>query len=238
MPQESSPSDTGEIPEQRSPSTGRHAAHALPDELPAPDETVILPAFITGMTDPLPERKPKEEAPSPPGDALPASERGMLIFVAALLGVGTLAVIVVLGLGGFSPQSAKAGSDPVPVATPTPTPTPTPSPSPSPTESPSPSPSPPSPTTTTHPPTPRHSPSPTTTLLGALTSKDPAAYCISLDAGRPAQHSDHSWYCHSSGFHPPVNFTSTDVCRWRYLDKTAYAVAGNIDDPTTWKCYT
>ncbi len=235
MPQESSPSDAGEIPEQRSPAIGRHAAHAAPEDLPAPDETAVLPAFITGKTDPLPERKPTKDeptAPTSPDGALPASERGMLIFVAALLGVGTLAVVVVLGLGGFSPQSAKAGSDPVPVATPSPTPSPSPSPSDPPSPSPSPSP-------TTHSPTPRRtSPSPTQTLLGALTAKDPAAYCISLDAGRPAQHSDHSWYCHSSGFHPPVSFTSTDVCRWRYLDKTAYAVAGKIDDPTTWKCYT
>jgi hypothetical protein len=28
------------------------------------------------------------------------------------------------------------------------------------------------------------------------------------------------------------------VCRWRYLDKTAYAVAADIDEPSTWKCYT
>jgi hypothetical protein len=195
---------------------------------PAPDETAVLPAFITGKTEPLPERPREQPAPEHrPSDALPPSERGMLIFVATLLGLGTLAVVVVLGLGGFSAPAATIQPTPTPADTPSTTPSPSLSPSPSDPPSPSPSPSRPSPRR-----------SPTHRLLGALTAKDPAAYCTSLDAGSVRQHSDHSWYCRGGFNHPdPLPFTSTDVCRWRFLDKTAYAVAADIDDPTTWKCY-
>jgi hypothetical protein len=235
VPQDSSPRVTSGIPEQRSPAVGRHAApaapeeHAPPDERALPDETVVLPAFITGKPEPLPER-PKPAPPAEPADPdrLPPSERGMLIFVASLLGLGGLAVIVILGLGGFGapPQSAGAATT-APVASDVPTPTP------SPTPSPSVSPAPASPPPTTKRPT------PTRVYLGALSGRDPAAYCSALDAGRAAQHSDRSWYCRGSSSHPqPLPFTSTDVCRWRYLDKTAYAVAADIDEPTTWKCYT
>jgi hypothetical protein len=228
--QESTPRATARVPGQRDPATSR-GAHAAPDPdeevVAAPDETVILPAFITGRSEPLPER-PREPQPAP-GDALPPSERGMLIFVASLLGLGTLAVVVVLGLGGFSAPAATIPPVPTPAGSSSESPSPSPSPSASASPSLSPSPS----------RSPRRSPSPTHRLLGTLGAKDPAAYCTSLDAGRVQQHSDHSWYCRGSFNHPdPLPFTSTDVCRWRYVSKTAYAVAANIDDPTTWKCYT
>jgi hypothetical protein len=149
----------------------------------------------------------------------------MLIFVATLLGVGTLAVVTVLGLGGFSSPEPTAGAAPVPSATASGSPSPSPSPSPS--HSPSPSPS----------PTPKKS-TPARVTLGSLTANDPRAFCAANNAGRVSQKEDHSWYCRGTTEHPPMPFTSTDVCRWRYLDKTAYAIATNIDDPTTWKCYT
>lgn len=237
MPQDSSPRVTSGIPEQRSPAVGRHAAaHAEPEEQPLPDETVVLPAFITGKPEPLPERPKPAAEPVPPADPdrLPPSERGMLIFVATLLGLGGLAVVVMLGVGGFGspPQSAGAATTTPAVS---PVPTPTPSPSLSPVAS-APAPTTPAPKPTTTPP---KKPSPTVRFLGMLSAKDPAAYCAALDAGRAGQHSDHSWYCRGSSAHPQsMPFTSTDVCRWRYLDKTAYAVAGDIDQPSTWKCYT
>jgi hypothetical protein len=239
VPQDSSPRVTSGIPEQRSPAVGRHAAHTGPEERPLPDETLVLPSFITGKSEPLPERsqpipaaEPAVDEPAPDPDRLPASERGMLIFVASLLGLGGLAVIVILGLGGFgapAPSAGAATTAPVESTVPGPTPSPTPSLTAS---SPVPAP-PPRPSTTTK------RPSPTQRLLGTLSAKDPAAFCTSLDAGRVSQHSDHSWYCRGSTGHPQsLPFTSTDVCRWRYLDKTAYAVAADIDQPSTWKCYT
>ena len=239
MQQESSPA-TGAIPDQPSPARGRHAAPAAPEDHPAtdpptrrvegspkPDETVVLPAFLTGKKEPPPTRT---APPLAPDGSLPPSERGMLIFVATLLGVGTLAVVVLLGLGGFTAPPAKATSSAVPVALPTPTP-PEPSPAPSPTPSPTRSPVPPKPS-------PKRSPSPTSTFLGILTARDLSTFCSANHAGRVAQHSDRSWYCKSTTGHPSLPFSSTDICRWRYDDKAAWAVAGDIDDPTTWKCFT
>jgi hypothetical protein len=233
--QESSPQPEGTIratsksPDQRTDATGRRGAHR------APDETLILPGFITGKKEPepppVPSPDPEPELIAPAGpelsDALPPSERGMLIFVATLLGVGTLAVVTVLGLGGFSSPEPTAGAAPVPSVTTT-TASPSPSPSPSPSASPSRPPS----------PTPKKSTAPARVSLGALTANDPRAFCAANNAGRVAQKEDHSWYCRGSSSHPPMPFTSTDVCRWRYLDKSAYAIATNIDDPATWKCYT
>ena len=77
------------------------------------DETMILPAFVTGKK----EKEPKPAEPvrhqATPEGALPPSERGMLIFVAALLGIGTIAVVTVLGLGGFS-SAPRTGGTPSP----------------------------------------------------------------------------------------------------------------------------
>jgi len=224
--QESSPRTNGRVPGQRPDLTaGRHAHRG-------PDETVVLPAFLTGRKESKAEATPPEEPELPTDGSLPPSERGMLVFVATLLGAGTIAVVTVLGLGGFSSPAPKAGGDPVPVIS-------SPSPSPSPSASPLPSPAPSSPTDSpSGGPTPKRSTSPARVSLGALTGNDPRAFCAANDAGRAAQHEDHTWYCRGSGTHPPMPFTPTDVCRWRYLDKTAYAVATDIDNPATWKCYT
>ncbi len=178
------------------------------DRPPAIDETVVLPAFVTGKK----EREPKPPEPvrhqAAPDDALPPSERGMLIFVAALLGVGTLAMVAMLGVGGFG------GASPTPeVSSPAPSSPPPPSPA---------------PTRTT---------TPGRIALGTLTSADPAAFCTYSKAGRARQR-DGTWYCSGTSDHPPFAFEPTDVCRWRYLDRTAYAVLGDPRDPATWRCYT
>jgi hypothetical protein len=210
--------------------------HAAPEGAVLPvDETVILPGFLTGRQtyEPPPEPDPEAEPARHPADGpLPASERGMLIFVASLLGVGTLAVVIVLGLGGFGGPPPKAGAATPPVSAPASSPTASPSPSASPSLSSSASASPPAS------PSPTVKRSPARKLLGTLGPNDPKAFCAANAAGRVRQKPDRSWYCSGSGDHPdPLPFTSTDLCRWRFLNKTAYAVAANIDDPSTWKCY-
>ena len=224
MQQERSEQVGGAIPAQRTEATNP------PAPTPGNDETVILPAFVTGKK----EREPKPAEPvrhqATPEGALPPSERGMLIFVAALLGIGTLAVVTVLGLGGFSsaPQATRTPSAAAvhpPVVTGSPSPSPTPAAS-----SPAPAPPPPSPT-----PPPRRT-TPARVTLGVLTRSDPAAFCTYSKAGR-AREIDGNWFC-SGGGHPPFQFAAGDVCQWRYLDKTAYAAVGDATDPATWTCYT
>jgi hypothetical protein len=67
------------------------------------DKTVLLPAFVTsskiGVDDQLAKPViPAQATPAKPAapdhsDRLPSSERGMLVFVSAILGVGTLAIV-------------------------------------------------------------------------------------------------------------------------------------------------
>jgi hypothetical protein len=235
--QERSEQVGGAIPAQRTEATNPPAANPPTADPPAAnppapppgiDETVILPAFVTGKK----EKEPKPAEPvrhqATPEGALPPSERGMLIFVAALLGVGTLAVVTVLGLGGFSspPHPARTPSAAAahpPVVTESPSPSPTPAAS-----SPAPPPSPtPSPRRTT----------PSRVTLGVLTPTDPAAFCTYSKAGR-ARQVDGNWFCSGGSGHPPFQFAPGDVCQWRYLDKTAYAAVGDATDPATWTCYT
>jgi hypothetical protein len=244
--QERSEQVGGAIPAQRTETTNPPAptpppadppaAGPPPADPPAPaphtgnDETMILPAFVTGKK----EKEPKPAEPvrhqATPEGALPPSERGMLIFVAALLGVGTLAVVTVLGLGGFSsaPHTARTPSAAAVGTSVTESPSPSPSPAAS---SPAPAPPPPSPT----PRPPRTTPARVT--LGVLTRTDPAAFCTYSKAGR-AREIDGNWFCSGSGGHGPFQFAPGDVCQWRYLDKTAYAAVGDATDPATWTCYT
>jgi hypothetical protein len=193
----------------------------------APDETVVLPAFLTG-------KKPAEPKPAEPVRhqvdlSLPASERGMLVFVATLLGLGTIAVVTVLGLGGFSDAQPPPPKPSSAAAVPTPTPSPvasSPDPSPTPAAS-SVAPSSASPS----------SKRPIRVTLGALTKTDPAAFCTFSEAGRAREH-DGSWSCTGTTKKPHFDFTPNDICQWRYTDKTAYAVADDATDPSTWKCFT
>lgn len=89
-------------------SAARHA-HAAPEPLRIEpsvldriiDETMLLPVYVTGGTAvaaPSTAPPPKPQSPSNP-DKLPSDERNMLIFVSALLALGTLA-IVAMALGG------------------------------------------------------------------------------------------------------------------------------------------
>jgi hypothetical protein len=74
--------------------------------------------------------------------------------------------------------------------------------------------------------------------LGALTASDPAAFCTYSQAGRVRQRDDGTWMCSGTPGHPQLTFVPNDVCQWRYLDKTAYAVVGDPNNPATWTCYT
>jgi hypothetical protein len=47
---------------------------------------------------------------------------------------------------------------------------------------------------------------------------------------------DPNWSCGNDNRR--TDFTPTDVCQWKYTDNTAYAVVGDLNDPTTWRCYT
>ena len=220
--QESSEHVGSAVPSQRADVPDPPTSHR------APDETVVLPAFVTGKKEPEPKpAEPVRHAARPEG-ALPPSERGMLIFVAALLGVGTLAVVTVLGLGGFSsqrPAPTHSAAAAVPVLAGSPSPSPSPSPQVS-----SPAPPPPSPT-------PRRA-TPARITLGTLTRTDPAAFCTYTKAGKARQRDDGSWTCTGSSGHPGFVFAPGDVCQWRYLDRTAYATVGDATDPATWTCYT
>ncbi len=232
-PEPPGPTAAAPVPPVTASAAVRPASVASPDEPaagPQPrseqrgvDETVVLPAFVTGKREPEPKSEPHRPQP---GEALPPSERGMLIFVAALLGVGTLAVVTVLGLGGFS--SAKPSpphAPPSAVASVYPSPTPVDAPSASPAAAP--------PASASL--TPRRTSSPR--ALGTLTANDPAAYCTYKKAGRVHMREDGTWVCVGSPGHDGFLFTPADVCKWRYLRTNATAVVGNPADPTTWKCY-
>jgi hypothetical protein len=202
----------------------------------AMDETLVLPAFVTGKrSEPKPAEPVRHQAPD---TTLPPSERGMLIFVAALLGLGTLAMVTVLGVGGFARPAHHTGTPTkaaaAPVAATTPSASPTGSPSPSPVVASAPA----QPVVTTMPATPRRSSSPAKVTLGTLTRADPSAFCMDSMAGRARPHSDGSWSCTGTQVRPAFTFTPTDVCQWRYVDKTAYATVGDQTDPATWTCYT
>ena len=78
------------------------------------DETLVLPVFMTGgaraTSDDLAAAKPASAPPATPAattsgpklphpDRLPSDERNMLIFVAALLALGTLAIVAMASFG-------------------------------------------------------------------------------------------------------------------------------------------
>jgi hypothetical protein len=198
----------------------------------AHDETLVLPAFVTGK--PEPEPAPAEPVRHGTEPTLPASERGMLIFVASLLGVGTIAVVTFIGVD----QLAKPA-----VVVPAPSSSASALSSPSPAVEPSPSPSLASASPTRASPTARKTASPTPTVkastsLGTLTKNDPSAYCLTTKASAAHQpdRTDPSWSCGADNHR--TNFAPTDVCQWKYDDNTAYAVVGSLNDPSTWRCYT
>ncbi|WP_203921901.1 hypothetical protein [Rugosimonospora africana] len=210
------------------PGEGNHPANA---------ETMVLPVFVTGKKEPEPAPAPAQPARQPGADgSLPASERGMLVFVAALLGIGTVAVVVMLGLGGLEKHPAQiqptapastgpAGGVPAPAASPS-------SLSPSPT-------APGSPSTAASPTlaktTAKHIAPPAPVLLG---QPQPLAYCVAKDHGlaQAPGHDHNTWTC-TTGRHGQADpFTPEQVCDWQY-GTAAHAVVGSLADYTTWKCY-
>ncbi len=197
----------------------------------ANDQTVVLPVFVTGKK---PVQPPAHEAMA--DSRLPSSERGMLLFVAALLGLGTIAVVAMMGFGfarggGPVPQKSAAAPSPSAVALPPPSPAPV---SPS-AELPSPTPGKPSPT---HSPRARHSPTPGPSALGTLSVGTVLAYCRDTNNGMawPPSRGRATWTCVGNGNRQ--DFTPTDVCQWQYHDGGAHATVGDIADPSTWRCYT
>ncbi len=185
----------------------------------------MLPVFVTGK---------KPEAPSVQRAAetkLPSSERGMLLFVAALLALGTVAVVAMLGfgLGGTTkPKTPAHAPSPSTVVAVPPIPSPADPPSPS-LSAASPSPS----RSST-----RRTPAPTATLLGALSSNLVFRYCQDANGGMPVPPSRGrgGWSCVSQRGHQ--DFTPTLVCQWHFQDSGAKAVIAAIGDPATWRCYT
>jgi hypothetical protein len=191
---------------------------------PLEHKTVALPAFITGRRD-----EGKAESPRPQaGDKLPPSERGMLVFVAALLALGTVAVVVMLGFGGLTTHHPPAPTQPsetpaagAPVADPSPSPSDSPSPSPSPSLSPSPKPS---------------SRKPTPTPLGGV---DLNRFCSAVARNTfptPPNNDNSTWTCVDRSNEVRRTFTPDQVCIFQYPQAT-HAVVGSLTNPATWKCY-
>jgi hypothetical protein len=221
------------IPTQRTGSTPQ--TPPTPNSPPSPppstiesanEQTVVLPVFVTGKK---PEKPPAHQAMAE--TSLPSSERGMLLFVAALLGLGTVAVVAMMGfgLGGSTkpkpPVAASTTPAPV-VAAPLPSPEPSLAPSPG---KPSPSRS----------PAARHSPSPSSTFLGALSNSVLVGFCQDTNNGMPfpPRNGRSSWACLADRGQRQ-EFAPTDVCQWRYRDGGARAVVADITSPPTWRCYT
>lgn len=211
------------------PESGAPTAGGSVPAHPSAEETVLLPAFLTG-------RKPAEPKPAEPArhrteGALPRNERGMLIFVAALLGLGTVAVVVMLGLGRLNTGSPSHPPRSVP-ASPTPAPTGPAAAVPGASASAGSTPAaaealsattsshrPPGPTSATR------RPSPTPALLGTA---DAAGYCAA-HGGRLRLR--RGWRCGRSD----ARVTADLVCVWQYGPDSR--AAGRPDDPRTWRCY-
>jgi hypothetical protein len=208
------------------PATDSDRTVAIPrpaaDSHPANADTMVLPVFLTGRKEPEPAPAKAEPArpPSVADGSLPPSERGMLVFVAALLGAGTIAVVTMLGLGGLHPQhpaqvpastpvTAPAGGAPAPAASPSGA---------VPTTSASPSTASPTQARTTA----KHLSSPA--LLG---QPQPLAYCLAKTHGLPkAPNHDHpTWTCTTGRRGQVEAFTPEQVCDWQY-GNAAHAVVG------------
>jgi len=207
------------------------------------DETMVLPAFLTGKIE-LPPEPEEVEEPAPnngrpdPAAKLPATERGMLIFVAALLGIGTIAVVAVMGMGLASPKkpstppaptssasgtAAAIAGNPDPVVDPVPSGTG----SLRPTERPS---------------------SSGPKVLGSIASVDILrTYCQQwrndayvVGPGQPGPSSP-TWACVDPHAKRPSDATlqaaPNYVCRWKYRDNSSYSPSQG-SDKLPWTCYT
>lgn len=186
------------------------------------DKTVVLPAFLTGSAAPAPA--PSGPTRPDPTAKLPATERGMLVFVAALLGLGTIAVVAMMGMGLTTdkkpaPAAASATATVGTSASPTPAASPTASPS------------------------PIASPKPTRTtvaprVLGSISDSSTLnTYCRTWQDNAVAfpGPNNSGWICVRG--HNTMTIVPNTVCRWRFNDSTAYTSAKGSDD-LPWKCYT
>jgi len=243
---------TGRVPVSAgTPGTGSTAR--VPSTPPGParspgfapsDETVVLPRFRTGEPDPVPRPVPATVPGVPRQPAVPVehglgpAERGMLIFVAALLGLGTVAVVATMGFGlsrggtpaGVHPSgTASAPAPPVPAGPTAPTGS-TAAASASASAGPSAS---------------RSTAAPR--QLGTLGQGDLSGYCGSLgytlrapnEPARRQPPASPNWNC-SRGVPSPgaIDIVPNQVCRWRYGDTGAYTPARNPQDALPWTCLT
>lgn len=72
-------------------------ADPLAPEWALTQDTMTLPAFLTGNAASAPSAPAKTQTADP--DKLPSSERNMLVFVALLLLTGTVAIVAMAMLG-------------------------------------------------------------------------------------------------------------------------------------------
>ena len=206
------------------------------------DETMVLPAFLTGKIELPPEPEDLDE-PAPnngrpdPGAKLPAAERGMLIFVAALLGIGTIAVVSLMGMGLANPKKATtppapttsaSGSAAAVAGNPSPVADPVPS------------------ATGSLRPTGRPSSS-GPKVLGSIANVDVLrTYCSQwrndafvVGPGQPGN--SPTWACVDPHAKRPSDATlqaaPNYVCRWKYRDNSSYSPSQG-SDKLPWTCYT
>lgn len=194
------------------------------------DATMVLPAFLTGKIDieDLPEPKADPSGRPDPNEKLSATERGMLLFVAALLGIGTIAVVAVMGMG-LTTDRPKATPPKPQAASVAATTSPTPSPSPSPSATPSPA-------ATTKPPATKAAPRLLGSINGPGTLND---FCSKTwqDGATAYFATTGGWTCTANHHTTSTVIAPNGVCRWQYGDKTAYTAAVGTDQ-LPWKCYT
>ncbi len=199
------------------------------------DETMVLPAFLTGQV-----QKPAPPAPSgptrpDPAAKLPATERGMLIFVAALLGVGTIAVVIMMGMGLGDPKTnpKKGGAASVAASAGTTAPT-------QPTSAPVAQPDP-APTVTGSLKPTSHPSAAGPTVLGSVNAAILTDYCNLLLADERARYRSQTaagttkWECYLGRRDQTI--VPNTVCQWKFKDNSAYITAADLSD-LPWKCYT
>ncbi|HEX6500019.1 MAG TPA: hypothetical protein VF054_13455 [Micromonosporaceae bacterium] len=179
-------------------------------------------------TSQAPAKTPPASGRQAPSEPPPISIRGLPMFLAALLGLGTIAIVFVT-----MPGSDRANSAPQPSAAPTVSVTASVSPAGKPTG--------------TGKPSARHpgaGPSPTRTVLGSLDLQTMGRFCVSRDAGfatlrrapqGPGAAID-NWACTGKSRTRGFTIVPTDVCQWRY---GVSSVAGYLDrdDAYSWRCY-
>lgn len=187
----------------------------------------LAPAAQPASTTAAPAAPPKAPAPSrqTPSEPPPVSVRGLPMFLAALLGLGTIGIVFMT-----MPGSGKADSAPKPNATA------------------SAGPAAPAAATGTPSGQPSHHATGATPssrpILGSLDQQTMGKFCASRDAGfatlrrepQGAGAAIDNWACTGKSRTRGFTIVPTDVCQWRYGSS---AVAGylNRNDAYSWRCY-